>query len=434
MGDNKCTENIVRVLERLTSRLETLESNNSRSNNDNGNVKNNHESFALNQVVKYNGSNIKIWLSTVKSAFRSCGYSRFLESEILPDDSQYRSYENCLGTIRLMFESNKLEIIEHCKTVYEVWSYMAKIEKDTFATAVRKHMELTSCRYTSGPLRVWLETLTAKFEAVESDWCHYSDQHRCVVTLGMIRSIPKFEQLSDRITALQTCSMKDIMNAFIEYDENMKINSLTSKSTSDNREVAKMMRNRNKKQFKNNVQCSYCKKFGHQEKDCRFKFWDEKHKSSSSSTSSSVPSSSKSASSSSSSNNKSNGSNKQVAKSIITKNIDKSSNIWILDSGCTTHTTVDDKNLIDPEFKKIQFETASGETVESEKIGDVIIKPKANQQLILKNVAFGKFNSNLISIRQLTLDGYKIFLTHLTHTCSFLKSFFSKTKASSLGN
>lgn len=127
---------------------------------------------------------------------------------------------------------------------------------------------------------------------------------------------------------------------------------------------------------------------------------------SSPSTSSSVPSSSKSASSSSS-NNKSNGSQKQDAKSIMTKNIDKSSNLWILDSGCTTHTTINDKDLIDPEFKKIQFETASGETVESEKIGDVIIKPKANQQLILKNVAFGKFNSNLISIRQLPLDYFQ---------------------------
>ncbi|KAH9522329.1 hypothetical protein DERF_005912 [Dermatophagoides farinae] len=97
----------------LTSRLETIESTNSRSNNNGNNiVKNNHENFALNQVVKYNGSNIKIWLSTVKSAFRSCGYSKFLESEILPNDPQYNSYENCLGTIRLMFESNKLEIIQ----------------------------------------------------------------------------------------------------------------------------------------------------------------------------------------------------------------------------------------------------------------------------------------------------------------------------------
>ncbi|KAH7646664.1 mpv17-like protein [Dermatophagoides farinae] len=53
MGDNKFTENIVRVLEQLTSRLETIESTNSCSNNNGNNiVKNNHENFALNQVAK----------------------------------------------------------------------------------------------------------------------------------------------------------------------------------------------------------------------------------------------------------------------------------------------------------------------------------------------------------------------------------------------
>ena len=400
-------EEIVKILSKITERLEVIET---RQHIPSQSVKG-HDSFVLNQVTKYNGSNIKSWLSTVKSAFKSCGYSRFLESEIPQTDPEYKSYDNCLGTIRLMFEPSKLEIIDHCKTVFEVWSYMAKIEKDTFATAVRKYMELSTCKYTGGPLRVWFETLIARFEAIESDWCTYSDKHRCVVVIGMLRSVPKFDQLADRIVSRQNCSMKDIINLFIEYDENVKINSLTVKNTFESAKTLK--KNGFNKNFqRSTIKCTYCNRIGHKTEECRIKFWNEnKNKTASSSKiSSNVQSSSPSTSTTSSSSSTTPKTFiKRVAKSVINKRIDNMSNIWILDSACTSHTTIQGDKLINPIYKEIEFEIASGDVVKSELVGDVIIKPTEETELFLKDVVYGNFNSNLISIRKLILDDYEIF-------------------------
>ena len=91
-------EAIVKILARITDRLDVIET---RRIVPSQNVTNKgHDSFVLNQVTKHNGTNIKSWLSTVKSAFKSCGFSRFLESEISQSDPEFKSYDNCLGTIR----------------------------------------------------------------------------------------------------------------------------------------------------------------------------------------------------------------------------------------------------------------------------------------------------------------------------------------------
>ncbi|KAH9515795.1 hypothetical protein DERF_006572 [Dermatophagoides farinae] len=52
-----------------------------------------NESFAFNNVIKYNGSNIKSWISTVRAAFLTCGKSHFLENEIQPDNEEYYDYQ-----------------------------------------------------------------------------------------------------------------------------------------------------------------------------------------------------------------------------------------------------------------------------------------------------------------------------------------------------
>ncbi|KAH9490537.1 hypothetical protein DERF_016735 [Dermatophagoides farinae] len=52
-----------------------------------------NESFAFNNVIKYNGSNIKSWISTVRAAFLTCGKSHFLENEIQSDNEEYYDYQ-----------------------------------------------------------------------------------------------------------------------------------------------------------------------------------------------------------------------------------------------------------------------------------------------------------------------------------------------------
>lgn len=46
--------------------------------------------------------------------------------------------------------------------------------------------------------------------------------------------------------------------------------------------------------------------------------------------------------------------------------------------------------------------------ITTEKIGKVVIEPKLNCKILLKDVVYGGFNSNIISVRKLIEDGYKI--------------------------
>ncbi|KAH9511344.1 hypothetical protein DERF_009812 [Dermatophagoides farinae] len=421
-GDQNLLKSLTDLFCQLNNRLSYIE-NQDRTTND-GNivnhtnrVKSNHENYVLSQIVKYDGKNLKHWLTSVKSAFRSCGYSHFLESELDENHPDYAIYQNCLGTISLTFIPEKFEVIEHCKSVFQVWSHMAKVEKDTYATAVRKFTELINCSYKGGSLRTWLETIIAKFESIESEWCKYTDKHRCVIVMCMLRSNSKFEQLADRIMMNQNGTMNDIMNEFIEYDEKVKSQSISSNFGSN--EKAKSAKE--KKKFKNGLKCSYCHKTGHKIEDC----WEKQKCTPSSSTTNE-----KSSSTSQMSNSKN---QKKVAKTLILKSVEKSSNVWILDSGSTSHTTVDENLLIDPEDKQVEFELASDETVTSKKIGNIIIQPKPDCKLLLKDVAYGGFSSNLISVRKLTEDGFKIiFEDNVAHISKNDISFTAKTDENNL--
>lgn len=362
--------------------------------------KSNHENYVLSQIVKYDGKNLKHWLSSVKAAFKSCGYSHFLESELEATHPDYHLYQNCLGTISLTFVPEKFEIIEHCKSVYQVWKHMSQVEKDTYATAVRKQTELMSCKYNGGSLRSWLETIIAKFESIESEWCTYSDKHRCVIVMSMLRSMGNFEQLADRIMMNQKGTMNDIMNEFIEHDEKQKSQSIITNIVS--REKAQLVK---KKQFKSDVKCSFCFKNGHKTDECWTKQKIEKQKlisNSSSKVETSTPSSSNA------NDKEPKICTKRMAKSLLLTTVKKSPDVWILDSGCTSHITNNENCLIDPEEKEIEFEIASGKTVKSKKTGIVHLNPEPNCELVLTDVAFGNFNSNLLSLSRLAEDGFKI--------------------------
>ncbi|KAH9496960.1 hypothetical protein DERF_012981 [Dermatophagoides farinae] len=120
------------------------------------------------------------------------------------------------------------------------------------------------------------------------------------------------------------------MNEFIEYDEKAKFQS--------------------QKKFKNNIKCPFRHKIGHKVEGC----WT-KRKIDSNKTELIIFTKS---------NNKK---EKKAAKSLMLKCAEKLSDIWILDSGCTSHTTIDKNLLMDQEDKQIEFELANGNTITSEK-------------------------------------------------------------------
>ncbi|KAH9510540.1 hypothetical protein DERF_009063 [Dermatophagoides farinae] len=83
--------------------------------------------------------------------------------------------------------------------------------------------------------------------------------------------------------------------------------------------------------------------------------------------------------------------------------------------------------------KQVEFELASDETVTSKKIGNIIIQPKPDCKLLLKDVAYGGFSSNLISVRKLTEDGFKIiFEDNIAYISKNDISFTAKTDENNL--
>ncbi|KAH9517906.1 Unconventional myosin-Va [Dermatophagoides farinae] len=128
------------------------------------------ETFVFGQVVKYDGSNVKAWISTVRSAFNACGKSHFLEREIQPTEAEYAEYCRYFGLMIFTFAPKTIELIQHCKSVFSIWTYMVRFEKDSFASSVRKFTQMLNTSYTGGELRQWIEKLNARFEDLESDW------------------------------------------------------------------------------------------------------------------------------------------------------------------------------------------------------------------------------------------------------------------------
>ena len=207
---------------------------------------------------------------------------------------------------------------------------------------------------------------------------------------------PRFERLADRLMTHPNLTIKDIMNSFIEEDEKNKSNMNLNKNVSSTVQSVKAVYN--KKFGKNrNIKCTYCNLFGHKMEVCRKKVRDEQSKQTASSSNTKNVST-----------EKKNEVVKQQLKSVMKKTkFTFNQNQWILDTGCTSHATIDESKFVSSMHKNIEFETAS-ENIVSSKIGTVIINQNSNNQLVLKNVVFGKFNSNLISVHQLHLDGYTV--------------------------
>ena len=369
------------------------------------------ETFVFGQVVKYDGSNVKAWISTVRSAFNACGKSHFLEREIQPTEAEYAEYCRYFGLMIFTFAPKTIELIQHCKSVFSIWTYMVRFEKDSFASSVRKFTQMLNTSYTGGELRQWIEKLNARFEDLESEWITLNESSRCVITIALLPR-PKFDRLADRLASRDKVTMKDIVNAFVEEDEKAKADLLSNKSVDISMpQTAKMATTTKKSQRKSfpkqtNLKCSYCQMTGHTVDDCRKKFWDDNH-------SSSTASSSTNASSSSSSNTENSQPSRRMAKSAVLKpssseftNID--SNSWVLNCSSPTHGTVDESNLINVRSEHNVFADPDGRPIASNKIGDVIFHRDSKHQLILKNVAVGKFQCNLISVQQLLADGFHV--------------------------
>ena len=119
MSNNKTKDaDLAMVLDRLSQVIATLASSRTSTETDSKTT----ETFVFGQVSKYNGENVKAWINTVRSAFKACGKAHFLDHEIQPADPEYGEYCRFYGLMILTFTHNTIELIQHCKTVFAIWS------------------------------------------------------------------------------------------------------------------------------------------------------------------------------------------------------------------------------------------------------------------------------------------------------------------------
>ena len=406
-GNKTNTPDLSLVLQQLSSAIASMSKSQDSGKQDSKLT----ETFVFGQVSKYDGNNVKAWINTVRSAFEACGKGDYLKREISPQEPEYIEYCRYYGLIIFTFNPNTIELVQHCKTVFQVWSYMIRFEKDTFATSVRKFTTLLKTTYNGGTLRKWSELLTARFEDLESEWVSLNESTRCVLIISLLPR-PSFDRLADRLTSRDKITMKDIINAFVEEDEKNKSSSLSTKRQ-DSESIIKQAAKAavQKKSFhksskpsssnRSELKCTYCHRNGHSVDQCHTKFWDDGHKSKN------VPQTNRPGTSATNTNT--NSANRQ-ARSVVLKCTNRlpNGNSWIIDSGCTSHATNDDSNLIHPVQKSAVFEAAGGSPIISEKMGGTIINLNNGHKLQLSNVAFGNFNSNLLSVQKLFEDGYSI--------------------------
>ncbi|UYV84548.1 hypothetical protein LAZ67_X002590, partial [Cordylochernes scorpioides] len=101
--------------------------------------------------------------------------------------------------------------------------------------------------------------------------------------------------------------------------------------------------------------------------------------------------------------------NEKAANCLIAKNQEKSEQEWIIDSGATSHMTSCFEILKDSENKEKKIILADDTQIESKAIGNVKIKTKEENLVILKDVLFvPQIKGNLLSVGKLVQDYQRI--------------------------
>ncbi|UYV68059.1 hypothetical protein LAZ67_5002935 [Cordylochernes scorpioides] len=101
--------------------------------------------------------------------------------------------------------------------------------------------------------------------------------------------------------------------------------------------------------------------------------------------------------------------NEKAANCLIAKNQEKSEQEWIIDCGATSHMTSCFELLKNSENKERKIILADETQIESKAIGNVKIKTKEENLLILKDVLFvPQIKGNLLSVGKLVQDYQRI--------------------------
>ncbi|UYV66781.1 K02A2.6-like, partial [Cordylochernes scorpioides] len=280
----------------------------------------------------------------------------------------------------------QVSLILTCKTSKQIWASLTKIyEGDIKKKSIEARNNVSRLRmYLEESWKDYLHSSENLLENARIMGATIDDEE---FIYSVIKGLPqKYNIIAMQINTMNNPTLSDIESQFSLYQERYHEKDFSSSSAyKASQSESKKFYPKNK--FKYKPECYICNKIGHKANDC---WHNQKNKGNNNrredlnkpSTSGYKPKFGNQQKQTGKSHNE------KAANCLIAKNQEKSEKEWIIDSGATSHMTSCFELLKNSENKENKIILADDTQIESKAIGNVIIKTKEENLLILKDVLF----------------------------------------------
>ncbi|UYV84498.1 hypothetical protein LAZ67_X002390 [Cordylochernes scorpioides] len=271
------------------------------------------------------------------------------------------------GIITCAMTDSQVSLILTCKTSKQIWASLTKMyEGDIKKKSIEARNNVSCLRMY--PEESWKDNLHRSEKLLENARIMGATICDEEFIYSVIKGLPqKYNIIAVQINTMNNPTLLDIKSQFSLYQER-------GHKANDCLHNPKNKGNNNRREDLNKPSTSgYKPKFGNQQKQTG------------------------------------NSHNEKAANCLIAKNKEKSEQEWIIDSGATSHMTSCFELLKDSENKERKIIIADDTQIESKAIGNVKIKTKEENLLILKDVLFvPQIKGNLLSVGKLVPDYQRI--------------------------
>ncbi|UYV76832.1 hypothetical protein LAZ67_14002132 [Cordylochernes scorpioides] len=334
-------------------------------------------------IAKFDGDNFPSWKYRVESILESKDLINFLIEYPPGEESERQKWKikdsQAKGIITCAMTDSQVSLILTCKTSKQIWASLTKryegvIEKKSIEARMYPEESWKDYLHRSEKL---LENARIMGATIDDEEFIYS----------VIKGLPqKYNIIAMQINTMNNPTLSDIKSQFSLYQERYHEKDFSSSSAyKASQSESKKFYTKNK--FKYKPECYICNKRGHKANDC----WHNPKNKGNNNRREDLNKASTSGYKPKFGNQQKqtgNSHNEKAANCLIAKNQDKSEQEWIIDSGATSHITSCFELLKDSENKERKIILADDTQIESKAIGNVKIKTKEENLLILKDVLF----------------------------------------------
>ncbi|UYV82299.1 hypothetical protein LAZ67_21001652 [Cordylochernes scorpioides] len=311
------------------------------------------------------------------------------------------------GIITCAMTDSQVSLILTCKTSKQIWASLTKgYEGDIKKKSIEARNNVS--RLHMYPEESWKDYLHRSEKLLENARIMGATIDDEEFIYSVIKGLPqKYNIIAMQINTMNNPTLSDVKSQFLLYQERYHEKDISSSSAHKaSQSESKKFYPKNK--FKYKPECYICNKRGHKANDCwhnpKIKGNNNKREDlNKPSTSGYKPKFRNQQKQTGNSHNE------KAANCLIAKNQEKSEQEWIIDSGATSHMTSCFELLKDSENKERKIILADDTQIESKAIGNVKIKTKEENLLILKDVLFvPQIKGNLLSVGKLLQDYQRI--------------------------